>query len=329
MPGARRVLITSLFQPPNRYVAHTNRTGFSFLRKLVHEYMDEAEHGDERILLEKKDDADIENQTRDTTGASDDPLATPSVTNEEDRDLDTGSLAESGEARKADDADIENQTRDTTGASDDPLATPSVTNEEDRDLDTGSLAESGEADETSDGSIKPKGQHNEQDHGTKEQVEPILDSKTTEEEKKQRKKQRKKKKKKTADNQNTKKKRGLAKPPAKIKRLTIQERGHQTLERQKSRIRLSATKAKAAIRKTIPPQLHFQTHSRTKLRPFDTYFVNQVEPVMRDLFWSSHKNNLKRVKFLIEKEKCDPNDKTNDPWKVRSSCAKTSAIILT
>ena len=101
---------------------------------------------------------------------------------------------------------------------------------------------------------------------------------------------------------------------------TIVSRGKALIELQKAKVRLSIKKAKAAMKKQIPIETRIQGPVRRKLRPYDNYFVNQIEPVLNDLCWACYKGKLDRVCELVEIEGYDVNDESNnDPWGYKQS----------
>ncbi|POM77907.1 Hypothetical protein PHPALM_4633 [Phytophthora palmivora] len=85
--------------------------------------------------------------------------------------------------------------------------------------------------------------------------------------------------------------------------------------REKAKFQLKLRIAKAIKRNRMPVQIRILPTIRKHLSPMDKYFGSKsVECVLSDIFWSSMKGDIGRVKHLVEIEGESPTDSKLDPW---------------
>ncbi|KAH7484274.1 Poly [ADP-ribose] polymerase tankyrase-2 [Phytophthora ramorum] len=92
------------------------------------------------------------------------------------------------------------------------------------------------------------------------------------------------------------------------------------LDREKAKFQLKLRIAKAIKRKRMPVQIRILPKTRKYLSPMEKYFGSvSVECVLSDIFWSSMKGDLGRVKHLVEIEGESPTDSKLDPWNLHQT----------
>uniref|UniRef100_H3HBT4 Uncharacterized protein n=2 Tax=Phytophthora ramorum TaxID=164328 RepID=H3HBT4_PHYRM len=70
----------------------------------------------------------------------------------------------------------------------------------------------------------------------------------------------------------------------------------------------------------MPVQIRILPKTRKYLSPMEKYFGSvSVECVLSDIFWSSMKGDLGRVKHLVEIEGESPTDSKLDPWNLHQT----------